>query len=361
MNYQNLSNQIAILLPQKEGFSEKSFGSVSLFVRDINKKSKFKKKIKVFAHCKYNSFIGFNVKHLSKSYNHLFFGKNIGHTKEFIKNIDQTNIPKIIEIHNRPKSVFRISKSLPKSKIFLFYHNDPFSFRESSTVDSKIKLLQKCHYIIFVSEYLKKRFLKGLPKTNKIFSKLHVIYNGIEPIFKKNIKRKQNIVFIGELTDNKGFNFFLDAACDICNDFKNWEIDIFGKIKNNNYHITETSKINYHGFLPHEKIMKELERSSICVVPSVWDEPFGRVALESINAGVATIISINGGLKEIAEHFKVIKLRNIDKKTIYNAIKKLIMSENEIKYYFNNKVSSSPFTLKKTSNKLDSLRKDSFE
>ena len=29
MNYQNLSNQIAILLPQKEGFSEKSFGSVS--------------------------------------------------------------------------------------------------------------------------------------------------------------------------------------------------------------------------------------------------------------------------------------------------------------------------------------------
>ena len=95
-------------------------------MRDINKKSEFKKKIKVFAHCKYNSFNGFNVKHLSKSYNHLFFGKNIGHTKEFIKNIDQTNIPKIIEIHNRPKSVFRISKSLPKSKIFLFYHNDPF-------------------------------------------------------------------------------------------------------------------------------------------------------------------------------------------------------------------------------------------
>ena len=46
MNYQNLSNQIAILLPQKEGFSEKSFGSVSLFVKDINKKSKFKKKNK---------------------------------------------------------------------------------------------------------------------------------------------------------------------------------------------------------------------------------------------------------------------------------------------------------------------------
>ncbi len=361
MNYQNLSNQIAILLPQKEGFSEKSFGSVSLFVRDINKKSKFKKQINVFAHCKHNSFKGFNVKHLSKSYNHIFFGKNIGHTKEFIKNIDQANIPKIIEIHNRPNSVFRISKSLPKSKIFLFYHNDPFSFKESNTVDSKLKLLEKCHYVIFVSEYLKKRFLNGLPKTNEIYTKLHVIYNGIEPIFIKKIKKKQNIVFIGELTENKGFNFFLDAIWDICYDFKDWEIDIFGKTKNEYYNIKKSSKIHYHGFLSHGKIMKELEKSSICVVPSVWNEPFGRVALESINARVATITSINGGLREIADHFKVIKLRNIDKKTIYNAIKKLIMSKNEIKYYSNNKVSSSPFTLKKTSNKLDSLRKDSFE
>ena len=361
MNYQNLYNQIAILLPQKEGFSEKNFGSVSLFVRDINKKSKFKKQIKVFAHCKNSSFKGFNVKHLNKSYNHLFFGKNIGHTKEFIKNIDQVNIPKIIEIHNRPNSVLRISKYLPKSKIFLFYHNDPFSFKESKTVDSKLKLIQKCHKLIFVSEFLKKRFLKGLPKTNKIYSKLHVIYNGIEPIFKNNIKKKQNIVFIGELNENKGFNFFLDAARDICNDFNDWEIDIFGKIKNDNFYTEESTKIHFHGFLPHGEIIKELQKSSICVVPSVWNEPFGRVALESISARVATITSINGGLKEIADHFKVIKLRNIDKKTIYNAIKKLIMSKNEIKYYSNNKVSSSPFTLKKITNNLDLLRKDSFE
>ena len=96
-------------------------------------------------------------------------------------------------------------------------------------------------------------------------------------------------------------------------------------------------------------------------MPSVWNEPFGRVLLESINAGVATITSINGGLKEIANHFKVIKIENIDKKTIYNALKKLIMSKNEITYYSNNKVSSSPFTLKKISNKLDLLRKESFE
>ena len=93
----------------------------------------------------------------------------------------------------------------------------------------------------------------------------------------------------------------------------------------------------------------------------MWNEPFGRVLLESINAGVATITSVNGGLKEIADHFKVIKIENINKKTIYNALKKLIMSENEIKHYSDNKVRSSPFTLKKISNKLDKLRNGYFE
>ena len=45
------------------------------------------------------------------------------------------------------------------------------------------------------------------------------------------------------------------------------------------------------------------------------NEPFGRVLLESINSGVATITSVNGGLKD-SKSFKVIKMENINKKTI---------------------------------------------
>ena len=38
--------KISILLPYKENFSIKKAGAVSLYVRDITKKSKFKKKNK---------------------------------------------------------------------------------------------------------------------------------------------------------------------------------------------------------------------------------------------------------------------------------------------------------------------------
>ena len=362
MHYQDLSDEISILLPFKEGFSDKNFGSVSLYVKQINEHSKFLKNIKIYSHIRYQPFDKFNVKHLPKSISHLFFGKNHGHTKSFIKSLNSKKEPKIIEVHNRPKSIFQISHFLPMSKKFLFYHNDPLSFKEYSTLNSRKELINICDKICFVSEYLKERFLKDLSLPHTNHSKLQVIYNGIEPrIYNPSLSKKQNIVFIGELSENKGFNFFLEAVEDFCNDFKGWTADIYGKSKTFNHSFIKNPNIHYHGYLPNDKIIKELEKSSICVVPSVWNEPFGRVLLESINAGVATITSINGGLKEIASHFKVIKIENIDKKTIYNALKKLIMSKNEIIYYSNNKVSSSPFTLKKIADKLDSLRKFSFE
>jgi len=362
MYYQDLSDEISILLPFKEGFSDKNFGSVSLYVKQINEHSKFLRNIKIYSHIRHKPFDKFNVKHLPKSISHLFFGKNHGHTKSFINSLNSKKKPKIIEVHNRPKSIFQISHFLPMSKKFLFYHNDPLSFKEYSTLNSRKELINICDKICFVSEYLKERFLKDLSLSHTNNSKLQVIYNGIEPrIYNSSLSKKQNIVFIGELSENKGFNFFLEAVEDICNDFKGWTADIYGKSKTFSHSFIKNPHIHYHGYLPNDKIIKELEKSSICVVPSVWNEPFGRVLLESINAGVATITSINGGLKEITNHFKVIKIENIDKKTIYNALKKLIMSKNEITYYSNNKVSSSPFTLKKISNKLDLLRKESLE
>ncbi len=181
MLYQDLSDEISILLPFKEGFSNKNFGSVSLYVKQINEYSKFLKNIKIYSHSRYQTFDKFHVEHLPKSISHLFFGKNFGHTKSFIKSLNSKKKPKIIEVHNRPKSIFQISNLLPLSKKFLFYHNDPLSFGEYSKVNFRKELINICDKICFVSEYLKERFLKELSISHINNSKLQVIYNGIEP------------------------------------------------------------------------------------------------------------------------------------------------------------------------------------
>ena len=360
MKLKDISKEIAILPPFKEHFSNKSFGSVSLYIRDINKKSKFKKTVNVYHNYIGPSYPGFKTVNLPRSLNHLIFGKNIGHTKSFIKYLKNNNkYPQIIEVHNRPKSAYLISTKINLSKIFLFYHNDPLSFKDSSSLHFRKELLNRCYKICFVSNFLKKRFMQDIPLTTVTKKKLHVIYNGVEPLVNKATRNKkiENIVYVGELTKNKGFDIFLDAVVEIKSNFSKWQIDIFGKnhIKYSK-DLNRYKNIKFHGFVNHDHVLQFLNKSSISVIPSVWDEPFGRTLVESINANVATISSTNGGLKEICKHFKVIKLNKINKKCIYNAIKKLIMSDHERTLYSDNNVSNSPFTLKKITSNLDLLR-----
>ena len=361
MKFQNSLNKINILLPFKEKFSSKNFGSVSLYVKDINQNSKFNNEITIYANKVEEFFSGFKVCKLNKSIWHLILGKNKAHTLSFINSVKK-DPPKIIEVHNRPQSANLIANRLVNSKIFLFYHNDPLSFNSNNSIKQRLELLDNCEMIFFVSFFLKERFILDLSLSKSQLKKLQILYNGIHISNQIQISsKKKNIVFIGELNQKKGFDFFLQAALLIIQEFPDWSVDIFGKTNSLSKHlINKNKKIRFHGYKNNSFILKFLKYTSISVIPSVWDEPFGRVLLESINAGTATITSTNGGLKEIARHFKVLKLKEINKKTIYLSIKKLIMSQNEKRYYSNNSVKNSPFTLKKITSNLDLLRKATF-
>ena len=50
---------------------------------------------------------------------------------------------------------------------------------------------------------------------------------------------------------------------------------------------------------PHELVIEAVRRCQFTVVPSIWAEPFGLVALESAAAGKAVLASATGGLTDI--------------------------------------------------------------
>ena len=79
------------------------------------------------------------------------------------------------------------------------------------------------------------------------------------------------------------------------------------------------------GFLKHQKVLDFLSKSEIAVVPSRWEEPFGRTALESSSRACATIISNRGGLPETTDHCVILKKLNSDE--LYKQIKRLIKDE----------------------------------
>ncbi len=56
------------------------------------------------------------------------------------------------------------------------------------------------------------------------------------------------------------------------------------------------------GWCPHEKIKALYATCDVCVAPSIWEEPFGIVALEAMATGRPVCASRVGGLQEIVHH-----------------------------------------------------------
>ena len=71
-------------------------------------------------------------------------------------------------------------------------------------------------------------------------------------------------------------------------------------------------------------------------MPSRWEEPFGRTALEASSRGCATIISNRGGLPETSDHCLILK--NLNSNTLYKKINNLIKNKN-LNQKFKSKVS----------------------
>ena len=64
------------------------------------------------------------------------------------------------------------------------------------------------------------------------------------------------------------------------------------------------------GFKSNSFILNFLKKTSISIVCSRWDEPFGRASLEAASRGSAVIISNRGGLPRnifFCNNFKITK------------------------------------------------------
>lgn len=283
---------INIILPYKETYSPELAGAVSLLVADVKKKSKFKKNIKIFGSLKLknpltNNYISCDLK--DKPYYYI-----LGRTSYYLKIIKEKIQKKksIIEVHNRPQAAkFFIDKN---NKIILYFHNDPLTLRGSKYTYQRLFLLKNLDKLVFVSEWTKRQFFKNLPIQDS--EKCVIVYPGSNYI-KKIIKKKNNIVFAGKLNESKGYNLFITIIEKILNKNKSWTCDIVGDDPRY-YQKLNHPRINYHGWLPYKKTMKIFEKSKVAVIPSTWNEPLGRTAIEAASRGCVSIISKKGGLIE---------------------------------------------------------------
>ena len=194
----------------------------------------------------------------------------------------------------------------------------------SKTINQRLTLIGICSKIVFNSEWSKNRFLLDLEKIYTKSQKLIVIRQSTDQQ-KIDLRRKRNIItFVGKLNKAKGYDVFGNAIVDILDHNKNWHAFVIGD--------EEREKLNFKhkrlkilGFKKHSDVIKIFKKTSISVVCSRWEEPFGRTSLESASCGCAVIITNRGGLPETITNGVI--LENLSKKTVYDSISNLIKKD----------------------------------
>jgi glycosyltransferase involved in cell wall biosynthesis len=127
------------------------------------------------------------------------------------------------------------------------------------------------------------------------------VYNGVD-IESMNTERAQTptrfaVGFLGRISAEKGLTNLLVALKSMPADIR---LVIGGRLSGEEVQAYKTlagdTEIEFLGFTKPESV---LSRVHYLVVPSLWEEPFSRVVIESYAHGVPVIASRRGGLQEI--------------------------------------------------------------
>ncbi len=106
------------------------------------------------------------------------------------------------------------------------------------------------------------------------------------------------LMFVGALGRHKGVDVLLDARRRMRN---RPPLVLIGTPQ------ADTPRLNDPGVIiarniPSAQVMASWIRASAAVVPSVWNEPMGQVAIEAMLAGRAVVASDVGGLRDVVTH-----------------------------------------------------------
>lgn len=151
-----------------------------------------------------------------------------------------------------------------------------------------------------------------------------------ENIIEKNNKtNKLKILYLGSLTKFKGPQILLEAAKSL-----NSRLDFYGegpleeKMKKRIKEYKLDAEI--HQNVPYEHIPEIYANCDLVVFPSLWPEPFGRIAIEGLAANKMVIGSDIGGIKETLQG-KGILVKPGEVEELRKEIKKMMIRKIKMK------------------------------
>ena len=129
-----------------------------------------------------------------------------------------------------------------------------------------------------------------------------VIYNSVDfetvSVSEALIEKKDNIVlYAGEIREEKGIKDLVRAMDGI----KDAQLVVIGRGKLTDW-VKSVKNVEVIDWMEREALYSYMRNSKVVVLPSRWNEPFGRVLIEAINNGTIAIGSKRGGIPEVLDN-----------------------------------------------------------
>jgi glycosyltransferase involved in cell wall biosynthesis len=336
------SKQIAIVFPKNNAFSSLNTKPVVMAALPYITESSLKKLILIIS--PYTNF-SYNLDVDTCFIDENSSIKNKIYYKEVLQTLLNNKIV-VVEVHQDAKLAGFLAKNLPHAKVCLIKHGDYFI----NKIKEKIffyrwyyfhKYLKYITNVYCISNYVKNELCNAFEFFN---DKSFVFYNSYghinEHIVKEQQIIKENIIlFAGKPVKNKGIIPLIKSIPIILKNNPNYNFvimagqfsskDKYYKLFNNLINTKAIQKLIFNNRLKIYKaisvaeVFNIMKTAKVSIVPSIFSEPFGLVALESVMAKCLIVSSGSGGLKEITQD-NALYLNKINTKEIILSVQKAI-------------------------------------
>jgi len=224
-----------------------------------------------------------------------------------------------------------------KNQYKIFIENE-YHINDIKEIKKIKKLTKHANYILTVSKEIRNYYRE---KLNKVCHHMPNVLDDI-PLYNSDFT-KNNIVFVGRLTSDKGVLDLIDMYYQVQLEFPSVTLDIVGdgnelnKIKKKIFDLRIKDKVILHGRQDKEYINELLKHSSIFVLPSK-KESFGLALLEAMSFGIPSVVfdTATGVLEFMEDNSNGYIIKNRDIEEMARKVK-MLLSSDDFKILIGNK------------------------
>ncbi len=134
--------------------------------------------------------------------------------------------------------------------------------------------------------------------------KISVLHAFAEPLMHPNVStpakaKEPFVLFAGRLESYKGVHVLLEALRYLPSTTRIKIVGVGPDEQRLKSIIGKDHRVEFLGFVPGAELWKMMAQAAVVVVPSIWNEPYGLVALEAMCQATPVIVAKSGGLPEI--------------------------------------------------------------